>query len=254
MFDDETEGRLAERAGAPSAIPPDTGELSRREAGKAERRKRIIRAARTLIRETGDSGLSMRALAEEAGVSLVTPYNLFGSKQAIILALLDDVRDFLDQFDARRPADPLEALFTGIDMAVDLYVADERFYRALWSAIFDTTNATRKELYNPKRDAFWKSLLIDLSQAGALDDIIDINVLLHQLDHQFRSIMLDWVVHDISSEALAPTARLGAAVILRGVAAPATHARLGETIRRDHELVSALAMKADPLTVLPTRN
>jgi DNA-binding transcriptional regulator YbjK len=37
--------------------------ISRREAGKEERRRRIIHAARDLIRETGNTGLSMRALA-----------------------------------------------------------------------------------------------------------------------------------------------------------------------------------------------
>ena len=34
----------------------------------------------------------MRALAVRAGVSLATPYNLFGSKRAIVLAVLEDVR------------------------------------------------------------------------------------------------------------------------------------------------------------------
>ena len=62
--------------------------MSRREEAKAERRHRIIAAARDLIKETGDTGLSMRAIAARAGVSLTTPYNLFGSKRAIVIALL----------------------------------------------------------------------------------------------------------------------------------------------------------------------
>ena len=77
----ETQGLRPEsdaRATAPSG---------RREAGKTERRQRIIRAARQLIRQTGNAGLSMRALAVRAGVSLATPYNLFGSKRAIVLAV-----------------------------------------------------------------------------------------------------------------------------------------------------------------------
>ena len=58
--------------------------MSRREEAKAERRHRIVTAARDLIRETGDTGLSMRAIAARANVSLSTPYNLFGSKGAIL--------------------------------------------------------------------------------------------------------------------------------------------------------------------------
>ena len=65
--------------------------MSRREEAKEERRRRIITAARDLIRETGDAGLSMRAIASRAQVSLSTPSNLFGSKRAILIAVLEDI-------------------------------------------------------------------------------------------------------------------------------------------------------------------
>ena len=38
-----------------------------REKQKLERRQRILKAARNLILKTGSTGLSMRALADEAG-------------------------------------------------------------------------------------------------------------------------------------------------------------------------------------------
>src|SRR5271156_2538702 len=99
------------------ALPP----VGRREAGKAERRGRIIRAARELIRETGNAGLSMRVLAAKAGVSLATPYNLFGSKRAIVLAVLQDVREFHDRFSHLRATDPLERIFVAIDIQIEIY-------------------------------------------------------------------------------------------------------------------------------------
>ncbi|MFX8339372.1 helix-turn-helix domain-containing protein, partial [Acinetobacter baumannii] len=71
---------------------------NRRDTAKAERRSRIIKAARDLIRETGDAGLSMRALAAKAGVSLATPYNLFGSKRAVLVAVLEDIKGFGTRF------------------------------------------------------------------------------------------------------------------------------------------------------------
>ena len=52
-----------------------SGSGGRREQAKAERRSRIVRAARDLIRETGDTDLSMRMIAGRAGVSL-TPAQL----------------------------------------------------------------------------------------------------------------------------------------------------------------------------------
>lgn len=194
--------------------------VGRREAGKAERRGRIIHAARDLIRETGNAGLSMRALATRAGVSLATPYNLFGSKRAIVLALLDDVREFHDRFSHVNSADPLERIFTAIDMSVAFYVDDPSFYRTLWAAVFDTQDDdVRGEIYNRKRDAFWRGLIEAAGEAGALSPRIDRALLLRQLDLQFRSAMLDWVVGELAPHLLAPTIRYGYALMLRGAAA-----------------------------------
>lgn len=230
----------------------DEGTLSRREAGKAERRQRIIRAARDLIRETGDAGLSMRALASRAEVSLVTPYNLFGSKRAIVLALLDDVRVFRQRFAKESPQDPLDKIFAAVDMAISFYVEDAQFYRTLWSAVFDTTNEIREEIYNPKRDEFWRDLISDLANAGGIESFVDKDILLHQLDYQFRSVMLDWVVDDIDSDVLAPTARLGYALILRGIATPKISARLLKCIKAELKLIGQRDSKVTPLTILPT--
>src|SRR6266496_2898308 len=56
---------------------------------KAERRARIGRVARQLVAERGYAGLTMRELAQKARVAVPTLYNLFGSKDAILLAELE---------------------------------------------------------------------------------------------------------------------------------------------------------------------
>lgn len=192
----------------------------RREAGKAARRQRIIQAARLLIRETGNAGLSMRALAARAGVSLATPYNLFGSKRAIVLAVHQDVREFHQRFSVTRSADPIERLFAAVDMSVDFYVGDPKFYKTLWAAVFDTTDEVRTEILNPKRDAFWLGLVRAAADAGAIAEEIDLDLLVHQLDYMFRSVILDWVVGEMEPEILAPTIRLGYGMILKAAASP----------------------------------
>jgi len=209
---------------------------SRRESGKAERRLRITQAARELIRETGNAGLSMRALAARAGVSLATPYNLFGSKRAIVLAVLQDVKQFHERFSSVRASDPLERLFLAVDMQIDYYLADPDFYRTMWAAVFDISDDIRTTLYNPKRDSFWQGLIAEAANAGALAPEINQDFLLRHLDHHFRSIMLDWVVGEIGIEALSPTVRLGYALILKGACAPEwrgpLHARLLDSQER----------------------
>ena len=200
-----------------AAPPPRPG---RRESGKAERRQRIIHAARDLIRETGDAGLSMRALAARAGVSLTTPYNLFGSKRAIVLAVLDDIKEFQSRFAGLPASDPLERIFAALRIAAEFYTADPAFYRTLWAAVFDTTAEVRSAIFNPKRDAFWQRLLDDACKAGALSPDVDVELLRIQLDYVFRSVMLDWLLEKVRSEDLVVTIAYGYALMLNGVASP----------------------------------
>jgi len=98
--------------------------MGRREEAKSERRERIVRAARELIRETGDAGLSMRALAQRAGVSLTTPYNLFGSKRAIVLGALQDNKVFAEGLEKYRSGGVLERIFGVLSVASKIYVSD----------------------------------------------------------------------------------------------------------------------------------
>jgi AcrR family transcriptional regulator len=62
--------------------------MSTREDQKNARRQAILNAAQALIMEGKSRDFSMPALAKRAGVSLVTPYNLFGSKSHILLEIV----------------------------------------------------------------------------------------------------------------------------------------------------------------------
>jgi len=62
--------------------------MSVREANKNLRRRAILDAARALILEDKSRDFSMPVLAERAGVSLATPYNLFGTKADILLEIV----------------------------------------------------------------------------------------------------------------------------------------------------------------------
>jgi AcrR family transcriptional regulator len=215
--------------------------VGRREAGKAERRRRIIRAAHDLIRETGNAGLSMRALAARAGVSLATPYNLFGSKRAILLAVLDDIREFLDRFAHMRSTDPLERLFGALDICVEIYLADPVFNRTIWAALFDPSDDFRSQIFNSKRAAFWEGLLADLARAGVIAPSIDISLLFKVLDRSFGAAMLEWVTGELTPAQLGPSIRHGYALILKGAASPDWRGPLDSRILEGQSAILAAA-------------
>ncbi|MGK0337860.1 MAG: AcrR family transcriptional regulator, partial [Candidatus Azotimanducaceae bacterium] len=99
-----------------------------REEGKNRRRDRITAAARSLI-QSGDSGFRMRALAEEAGVSIATPYNLFGSKQAILTAVMDADLSRFKQTLAMQRVDSLAMFSKTVAITRELIDLDPQFYR-----------------------------------------------------------------------------------------------------------------------------
>lgn len=209
--------------------------MGRREDAKAERRDRIVTAARELIRETGDAGLSMRALARRAGVSLTTPYNLFGSKRAIVLGALQDSKAFADGLDRFRGAGVLERIFGALEVAARIYVADERFYMALFQTLFDISGgAEYRHFFGPGRHAFWRAMVVEGIGEGLIEPEIDLDLFTQALEQSILSTLMQWVLGDIQAVHLEANMAYGFALVLGGAATdrarPAIIAR-----RRDRE-------------------
>lgn len=189
-----------------------------RAVGMHDRRRRIVEAARALIRETGSTGMSMRALAARAGVSLATPYNLFGSKNAIILAVLKDACRVEELFAASHATGAIERIYAAMDISIEFYRSEPRLHKTLWQAVFDASNEIKTDVLGPVRQAFWSRLIADAVAAGALRDEVDPSVLQRQFDLLLRSSMQGWVTGEISDELLGPTMRYGLSLMLCGTA------------------------------------
>ena len=69
--------------------PKRTYNSTRRQAQARQTRRLIIEAADRLFRERGYAGAAIEAIAQEAGVAVETIYATFGSKVAILTALVD---------------------------------------------------------------------------------------------------------------------------------------------------------------------
>ncbi len=226
-----TKSKYAPIANGPDVRPPPSP--GRREAGKTERRTRIVETARSLIREGGDTGLSMRMLAERAGVSPATPYNLFGSKRAILLAVLEDLRGFDKAFAVSSRLPPLLRMLRAAELAVSYYEGDAEFYRALWTSILRTgASEDRSAIFNPKRDAFWLGLLSEAREQGHLRPDTSLPMLLRALDYAFRGTVHHWALGELPDEALQTAVAYAYVLTLRGAATPAGLAELEEPLVR----------------------
>lgn len=201
-----------------------SGEQGKREQAKSERRSRIVRAARDLIRETGDTNLSMRMIARRAEVSLATPYNLFGSKHAVVLAVFEDERDFVVRFSKLKAANAIERIFDAHTLATGYFTEDPDFYRTLWRALLDTQGGDSTGLATPERlernRAAWRALLEGAQTEGLLSPSVPSDTLERSLAFMANGAMLSWVLGTLATADLMPSVALGYALALRGAATP----------------------------------
>ena len=95
----------------------------------------VLAAAGGIIADSGVEGMTMRKLAERAGVAVATLYNQFGDREGVLVAFvangLDQLEVELDAKPAEAPIDATRALFAGFD---------ETFERHpdVWRPIFAT--------------------------------------------------------------------------------------------------------------------
>ncbi len=236
---------------APLRKPDDAPQpLSRREEAKSDRRKRIVEAARALIRETGDTGLTMRAIAERAEVSHTTPYNLYGSKRAIVVAILDDVEEFQERFSTYRNTDAIERIFKALSILLEYHCSDPDFYRPLWASLLSPSDSPELQavLSTPKSVEFWRGLLGEAAQQGALRDEVDLDLLQLQLGFTFAAAMLAWVMGGLPTEKLEPTIVHGYAMTLSAAASDAHRAAIFK-----RALKAQKVLRAARDTKLPSR-
>lgn len=127
-----------------------------RERQKEERRQQILAAAESLIRERGTTEFPMLDLSERAGLSPATPYNLFGSKLAILWTLLRQ-RDERYQmaFEKRSNTDPYFQVVESVAVAVRVFTGDAALFRPLCAFLSRSQDAVYRPAYEKSTMDLW---------------------------------------------------------------------------------------------------
>ncbi len=120
---------------------PSTQSIADRSAKGARTIATILNAAREVFVEDGHAGLSLRKVAERAGVAVGNVSYYFPSKRALLDAMLreilaDYVEEHTEQFEAARDA-PMDILLN----VVTFYVANGRFSHTLFFQIWGYAGA-----------------------------------------------------------------------------------------------------------------
>lgn len=107
-------------------------QVSRRERGKLERKKRIVDATLALVREHGIDDVSVVQIAEQAKVGAATVYNLFGTKSAIFQAIFDrETLVFGNRLAQAGAVTPLNKIFMAVEYVVECVERNPELQRAI---------------------------------------------------------------------------------------------------------------------------
>jgi AcrR family transcriptional regulator len=103
---------------------------------QAERQERILKTVRDHLSRLGYEGLSMREVADAAGVSPTTLYNLFQNKDSLVLAAQQDLLEQLAQLVRSEKKTGLQRLVASAEAISDQVVRTPRYADAMVRLLF----------------------------------------------------------------------------------------------------------------------
>ncbi len=207
--------------------------LPRRERNKQDRRSRILDAAEDLIRETGATDFSMALLAERAGLSGPTPYNLFGSKSGILYTLLNRSLDpvFTRQGSTRAEPDPIAHVLTAARIGADVFAEDPLFYRPLYQFLLGVGDPVHCPLFLDRSLGFWRGSLARLEAAGQMPVMLGRDQIARLIVTHFMGTLDLWVQSELNDDEFRAQIVYGVGVLLLGLANETQRSRLMARLR-----------------------
>jgi len=190
--------------------------MGKREDAKNLNKQRIITVAREMM-QAPDSGFSMRDLADRAGVSVATPYNLFGSKQDIIAAVMDDDLDGMMQRMMSSKGDALDAFFNMVTIVGELFETSPSFYRAGAHAVKQNLISELDEKFRAPRHDVIRVLVQKAVQDGFLDHRVNVEAFALTLGQLFLIWIESWADAYVEAKDMVSFVQYGFALALLGM-------------------------------------
>ena len=211
------------------------------ELHKAERRSRILAAARRLIAERGYDGLTMRDLARTSQVSVPTLYNLFGGKRALLLGELQEtfgaVVAGLEDIKGRSVG---KRALAACEVGNREVLAAPRYWREL-VRLFLVSDETRpiRRANETQYVSMMARLLSEGQSAGEIVPWVDPFVLARRMFAHYIYTIIEWAQEEVDADGFRSATLLGMCFMLLGVARGRTARDLERRVRELQRTASA---------------
>lgn len=213
-----------------------------RERNKAKRRDAILDGALALLREQPIGAVSIDRIAERAEVSPATVYNLVGTREQLLLALIDRVIDGLVDAIAERAAagvdDPVATAELIVQQSADAFVADAAAYRQIIGVVGDFSACGSMMAFDPAQLQI--GAMRDARAKGILRRDADPAAVGRQIYLSYNGALLAWAGLGLTDAGFVIAARHGLYTSLVAFATDEHRPRLArELARLGRRLVAA---------------
>ena len=175
-------------------------------AVQQQRRERILLSTRDLLSQVGYEGLNMRELAVIADVSTSTLYNLYQSKDALILAALEDQLAEINAVVVKTNTSGLGRYVARVEAVADQIVETPKYAEAMGKMLFsaDAQDPIVQLLIGTSL-SFNREELAEMAVSGELRLETDRDFLARLLSSVGWSTVLMWMkgyvaLHDFKQE------------------------------------------------------
>ena len=217
--------------------------MSLREKQAEARRRQMLSAAENLIRTTGSTEFSMRALAAASEVSETTPYNFFGTKEGLLFELLTEhMADFMGEANTLHSPDPIEQVLVAGDKAVRIFLRDPVLMRPLYHVVFGVTDPMHHPQFLARAFQFYNTTLDALDSKGLIGDKQDRIILASSLMAHFMGVLDLWIHEDIDDHWFVSQVVYGFAHMLWPFASGKSLATLKDHMQRAKQTLSNARM------------
>lgn len=203
-----------------------------RERNRQLARDVVLDAAERLLRASPDAEFSMRALAAEAGVGFATPFNHFGSKNAIMQALSSRlIERMATRFRDEAPdGDAIDRVLAMGRISVALLLEKPTVHKAVVGSL-GVASSVPSSVHQQSRK-LWSLALDDFAGIAAGMKKVAQATLAEQLAFDFRGCVSFWIAGELRDEDLGSAFAAGACVLLLGFADPKRRTYLVGRIKR----------------------
>lgn len=166
------------------------------------RQSNIMKTVRTMLEEVGYDGMTIRGLAKRAGVAQGTLYNLYGGKDSLVLAAVDDLLSQLTGTAVEEaPGGGIEAIFARSRLIGAQIESTPRYADAMTRILFHVgPNDPLVDVLFAGSFPFLKSQLEAARQNGEVRPDVDIDLVARHLVGQQWGVVLLWMMGIIPVE------------------------------------------------------